>query len=144
MSDMREAEEQFNNVKADHKATVTKIEADVSKCNIRITSGYEMRQIKCLLLKFRPDAESALIIRIDNGRVLRKRKLDSDEKQLKLTTEPAPAFVFEADFFEDTAGDMAEMIADHVPLTEKEAHELREAGITLRPLRPLIEGAPTA
>lgn len=139
MSDVREAEEQLNNVKADHKATITKLEADISKCNLRITSGYEMRAVKCLVLKFRPDGDHALVVRTDNGRVLRRRKLESDEKQLTLVAgEPIP-YTFEADFFEDREGDVAEMVADHVPLTTKEAEELRDCKLTLRPLRALID-----
>lgn len=142
INEKTEAEDQFANVKADHKATVTRLDADVAKCTLRVTSGYEMRPIKCLVLKFRPDKESALIVRTDNGRVLRKRKLDADEKQLKLTiTDPDP-FVFEADFFEDTASDLVEMVAEHVPLTMKEANELRDV-IKLTPMRPLIsDGKP--
>lgn len=139
INDKMAAEDQFNNVKADHKATVTKLDADITKCTLRITSGYEMRSIKCLVLKFRPEKDFALIVRTDNGRVLRKRRLDEDEKQLTLTIKEPDAFVFETDFYEDSAGDVVEMVADHVPLTAKEAGELRDAGITINPLRALIE-----
>jgi hypothetical protein len=141
--EMRQAEEQFDNVKADHKATVTKLEADISKCTLRVTSGYEMRTIKCLLLKFRPDKESALIVRTDNGRVLRKRKLEPEEKQMTITTVEPESWAFEADFYEDSTSDIVEMVADHVPLSIKEAQELKGV-IDVRPLRPLIEdGKPT-
>lgn len=136
------AEDQFNNVKADYKATITKLDADITKCALRITSGYEMRPIKCLLLKFRPDKDSALIVRTDNGRVLRKRKLEEDEKQLSLSVAEPEPFVFEADFYEDGTSDIAEMVADHVPLTAKESAELRDV-IKLNPLRPLISERPS-
>lgn len=137
------AEDEFNNVKADYKATITKLDADVTKCTLRITSGYEMRSIKCLLLKFRPDKDSALIVRTDNGRVLKRRKLNEEEKQLTLTTAEPDQYIFEADFYDDAAGDIAELVAEHVPLTAKEAAELRDASLTIKPLRPLIEDGRT-
>lgn len=135
MEDMRAAEDEFNNAKTAHKARVSRIEADVSDCTRRVTSGYEMRMVKCLLLKFRPDPDSALIVRTDNGRVMRKRKLDADEKQLKLVTTEPEAWIFEADFYADTTGDVSELVAANVPLTAKEAEELRDAEITLKPTR---------
>lgn len=101
MSSMDRVEEEFENIKADHKSKVTRIEADVADCTRRIVSGYEMRNTKCVVLKFRPDNDHALVVRTDNGRVLRKRKLASDEKQPMLTTDPE-TFAFEADFYEDT------------------------------------------
>lgn len=142
MEELSEAESSFDYVKADHKSKVTKIEGDISDCTRRVTSGYEMREVRCMALKFRPDKDSALVIRTDTGRVLRKRRLEDHEKQLKLSTTDNP-YTFECDFFEDTDSDVAEMVADHVPLTAQEAEALRESGITLKPLRPLID-APAA
>jgi hypothetical protein len=81
MQDMHTAEDEFNNAKTAHKARVSRIDADISDCTRRVTSGYEMRNVKCVLLKFRPDADSALIVRTDNGRVMKKRKLEPEEKQ---------------------------------------------------------------
>lgn len=138
MEELAEAESTFDYVKADHKSKVTKIEADIADCTRRVTSGYEMRETKCIVLKFRPDRDSALVIRTDSGRVLRKRRLEDHEKQLKLSTTDNP-YLFEVDFFEDTDSDIQEMVADHVPLTAQEAEALRDSGITLRPLRGLID-----
>lgn len=138
MGELTEVEEAFDYVKADHKSKITQIEAHIGDCTRRVSSGYEMREVRCLALKFRPDRDSAMVIRLDNGRVLRKRRLEDHEKQLKLSTEDNP-YAFEADFFEDTDSDVAEMVADHVPLTAGEAEALRDSGMTLRPLRALID-----
>lgn len=132
-------EEEFDSIKAVNKSKLMRLEADISDCTRRISSGYEMRSVKCLVLKFRPDNDSALIVRTDNGRVLRKRKLDPEEKQIQLTTEPPLPYVFETDFYGDTESDVAEMFAEHVPLTQAEVDELKDALREMRPLRKMIE-----
>lgn len=137
MNELSSLEEQFENIKAAQKSKVTKIEAEVSDCTRKITSGYEMRMVKCLVLKFRPDKDHALVIRTDNGRVLRKRRLEDDEKQLKINTGEPEEFAFEADFFADTEGDLSELVADHVPMTQKEAEALNGT-VEIHPLRKLI------
>ncbi len=136
-NDKSALEDQFDQVRAAHKSNLARVEADVSDCTRKITAGYEMRPVDCLVLKFRPDKDSALVVRTDNGRVLRKRKLASDEKQMTLTTEEPPPFVFEVDLYEDSDGDLAACVAEAVPLTEDEGEQLREA-LELRPMRPLI------
>src|SRR5579872_269778 len=71
MNDKIAEEEAFEQVKADHKSKITRIETDVSDCTRRVTSGYEMRTTEVMVLKFRPDPDSAMHIRLDSGRVLR-------------------------------------------------------------------------
>lgn len=136
-SEMTAATEQFDNIKADHKSTVTRLESDISMCTRRVTSGYEMRMVACLVLKFRPDNETALLVRLDSGLVIRKRKLTDDEKQLKLTTKEPEPYTFEADLYEDVGGETTRLVADHVALTSDEAKEL-SAAIKVRPMRPLL------
>ncbi len=138
-SDRIKAEEEQDAFKAGFKSRMMRIEADISDCTRRISSGYEMRSVKCLVLKFRPDNDSALIVRTDNGRVLRKRKLDAEEKQIQLSTEPPLPYIFEVDFYGDTESDIAEMFAQSVPLTQAEVDELKEALKDMRPLRKMIE-----
>ena len=137
MNDKAALEEQFDQLRADHKGKLARVEVDVSSCTRRITSGYEMRTVDCLVLKFRPDGDHTLVVRTDSGRVVRKRRLAADEKQLKLTTEEPPPFVWEVDLYDDSDSDIAECVAENVPLYEDEGEQLREA-LELRPLRPLI------
>lgn len=139
-NELKAAEDQLASVKADFKNTTTKLEADINRCAQRVTSGYEMRNIPCLILKARPDHESLLIVRTDNGRVLKRRKMNADERQISLSTEPPELFEFEADFYEDVDGDLAAEIAGDVPLTKKEAHELKDVDdLRIRPLAKKLE-----
>lgn len=141
MAARSQAEDQFNSIKADHKNVLAKIEADLNSVGQRVSVKYEMRNIACLILKFRPDADSLLIVRTDNGRVLKRRRMNSDERQLKIATEPPELMEFETDFYEDTSSDIAELTAENVPLTAKEAKELTEAlGPKIRKLMKKIEG----
>lgn len=141
-NDRKRAEDEFASVKADHKTTITKLEADINRCAQRVTSGYEMRTIRCLLLKFRPDNDSVLIVRTDNGRVLKRRKLNADERQPLLTTDPPEMMEFEVDLYLDTDSDVAEEVAGDVPLTAKEAKELKDVeGLKIRKLaKKLTDG----
>lgn len=139
-NELKAAEDQLNSVKADHKNTVMKLEADMNKCAQRVTSGYEMRNIPCLILKARPDNESLLIVRTDNGRVLKRRKMNADERQIKISAEPPEVFEFEVDLYDDADGDIAVEVASEVPLTKREAHELKDVeGLRIRPLMKKLE-----
>ncbi len=139
LSERTRLEEELDSVKAVHKSKLMRLEADISDATRRVSSGYEMRSVKCLVLKFRPDNDSALIVRTDNGRVLRKRKLDPEEKQITLTTDAPLPYAFEVDLYGDTESDIAEMFAERVPLTEAEVNELKDALKDMRPLRKMIE-----
>lgn len=141
MGAMTRLEEEFDNIKAEQKSKVTRLEADISDCTRRVTSGYEIRQVKCIVLKFRPDNEHKLVVRTDNGRVVRKIKLASDEKQITLTEAVPETFAWECDLFQDADGDIAECVAEFVPLYAKEAEQLKDV-VKLRALRKQIE-APT-
>ncbi len=134
-NDKGRLENELDQIKQDYKAKLTLVESQISGCTLRITSGYEMRQVKCVVLKFRPDEKSKLIVRTDNGRA-RMVKMQEEEKQLTLSTEENP-FIFEADFYEDGEA-IATCIAENVPLTQKESEALREV-CELRPLRKQIE-----
>ena len=139
--ELSKAEEEFENVKSANKTRVTRIEADIADCTRKVSSGYEMRNVECIALRFRPDSNHSMIVRTDNGRVIRKRKLSQDEKQPTLTETPE-RYSFEADFYEDSEGDLAMMFAENVPLYEGEAKKLIEAlGENIRPLRKLISEA---
>jgi hypothetical protein len=137
MNDLIGENESFDQLKADHKSKVSSLELGVSDCTRRITAGFEMRSTDCLVLKFRPDNQSALVIRLDSGRVLRQRRLDESEKQVTLSDKEPDSWIFETDFCDDAEGDILTVTHEHVPLTAAEAEALR--GVTdIRPLRPLI------
>lgn len=145
-NEKKEADDNFASVRSDYKNIVTKLEADINRVGQRVTSGYEMRQIKCLVLKSRPDNDSLLIVRLDNGRVYKRRKMNADERQIPISTEPPELYEFEADLYEDSESDIATEVAPDCPLTAKEAKELGEVeGFRIRPLaKKLTDGKPPA
>lgn len=137
---VKELKEQLGSIKDDYKHKISVLESDMTRCMGKVTSGYEMREIRCLILKFRPDNDSLLIVRTDNGRVMKRRRMNNDERQLTMTAEPPELLEYETDFYEDTSSDIAELTAENVPLTAKEAKELTEAlGPKIRKLMKKIE-----
>lgn len=143
MQDIKRLEEEFDSIKAAQKNNVTRLETDISDCTRKIMSGYDMRLIKCLILKARPDNDSMLIVRTDNGRVWKQRKMNADERQIKLSTEPPELMEFEADFWDDDSdGVITTVNSENVPLTAKEANELKDIdGLRIRTLRKKLEAA---
>ncbi len=143
-NERKEAEDQFASVRADYKNTTAKLEADINRVGQRVTSGYEMRTIKCIVLKSRPDNDSLLIVRTDNGRVYKRRKMNADERQIPISTEPPETYEWEVDLYEDSESDIAVEVASDVPLTAKEAKEFGEIeGFRIRPLsKKLTDGKP--
>ncbi len=138
-NERNEAADNFKSVQADHKNTLAKLEADINKCTQRVTSGYEMRQIKCLMLKGRPDNESLLLVRTDNGKILKKRRMNADERQIVITDQPPEVLEFEVDLCEDL--DYAVVVED-VQITRSEAKELGAVeGLRIRPMAKKLEGA---
>jgi hypothetical protein len=132
-SEMAAEAADFENLRLAHKAKATKLEGEIAGCTVKVSSGSEMRAIKVVILKFRPDSDSALVVRTDNGRVLRKRRLDPEEKQQVLTTEAPETWAFEVDLYEDGDSDVSNHVAT-VPVTDAEAKELKEA-LKMKPLR---------
>ncbi len=141
MQAMSRLEEEFDSQKAAQKNAVMRLEADISDCTRKIMSGYEMRNIRCLLLKARPDNESLLVVRTDNGRVVSRRKMNADERQIKITTDPE-LYTHEADFYDDAEGEISIVVGEDVPLTASEAKELSSIeGFRIRPLAKKLEAA---
>lgn len=142
MQSMSRLEEEFDSIKASHKNSVMRLEADISDCTRKIMSGYEMRNIRCLLLKARPDNDSLLVVRTDNGRVVSRRKMNADERQITITTDPSELYTHEADFYDDAEGDISVVVAEDVPLTASEAKELSSIeGFRIRTLAKKLEAA---
>lgn len=127
-----ELDDQLSTFKSQHNAKVKQVEEESSLHIQRLNAGYEMRPTQLMVLKFRPDADHALVIRLDTGRVHDKRKLVGDERQLKLTTKEPPQYIFTADFWDD--GETPMLVADGVPLTREEADKVKEF-TTLKPMR---------
>ncbi len=138
-NELKGLDEQLGSIKADFKNRTTKLEVDMSHCGGRVTSGYEMRQIKCLMLKARPDNDSLLLVRTDNGKILKRRRMNADERQIVITDQPPEVLEFEVDLCEDA--DYAVVLED-VQITRSEAKELGAVeGLRIRPMAKKLEGA---
>jgi hypothetical protein len=134
---LEELDGEMDTFKAQHKFKVQAAEEEEGLNRSRFMAGYEMRPTPMMTLKFRPDGDHALVIRLDTGRVHDKRKLKDDEKQLKLSTEKPPEFIFTVDFYWQGSDEVAELCAEGVPLTKAEAEKVREF-TTLKPSRKML------
>ena len=135
-NELASLDEELNGIKADYKAKTSSAEAERNRCSLRITSGYEMRPVKQLVLKFRPTQKDKLIVRLDTGKA-RAEKMEAVETQLTLSTVENP-YLFECDFLEDLDGHTGVILCERIPLTKGEAELLREL-IEVRQLRKGIE-----
>ncbi len=121
-------------IKKDYGGRIALAEAEIGSISGKVNAGWEMRTVKCLLVDERPEGYR-LVIRTDNGHVARRRKLEPEERQLKLTTEPPrpPAFSvilsvddegWDVDFYE-------------AALYQDEAESLRHiSGLQFKPIIP--------
>lgn len=110
-------EKEFDGVRQDYKAQITAKEAVIASLSARISGGFEMQSIKCLLLDERP-AGYRLVVRLDTGHV-------------KITDQAPPEYVATALLRVDDEGwdvDVAQ-----VPLYLDELEALRElADVTIQ------------
>lgn len=139
------AESELGAIKKDYAGRIALANAEIGSISARVNSGWEMRNVKCLLVDERPNGYR-LIIRTDNGHIARRRKLEPEERQMKLTDSPpapgsGPTLVALLPIDDENwAEDFAE-----VPLYEDEAAALKDAGIQFRqmvPNRLQIEAGP--
>lgn len=97
-------------IRKDYGGRIALAEAEIGSISGKVNAGWEMRSIKCLLVDERPEG-FRLVIRTDNGHIARRRKLEPEERQMRLTTEPPKPLAFsvilpvddegwETDFFE--------------------------------------------
>lgn len=129
-----ELDGELETFKAQHKFKLKAAEEEEGLNRSRFMAGYEMRPTQLLILRFRPDKDSALVIRLDTGRVHDKRKLLPHEKPGPLfttTTEPEQ-YIFVADFWSDSEPTVLEY--EGVPLIREEAEKVKDL-TTLRPMR---------
>ena len=137
-TDKANLEARFEVAKKQHKADVEMKDAEITRANLAVTQGYELRDIKCVVLKFRPDENHLMVVRTDNGRVTKHRKMRDDEKQISLLETQDPT-VFMCEFYADGSGDVLEMVGD-VPLRKSEWDQLKHIeGLKFRPMAKQID-----
>lgn len=77
------AEAELAAIKKDFGGRIALAQAEVQNCSQSINTGWEMRNVKCILADERPEGWR-LVIRVDNGHISKRRKLDPSERQMKL------------------------------------------------------------
>lgn len=143
MNDKDAAKGDFDSVKAAYNARVTRIDADLDEYAAQIRQKFKMVDVQCLILKFRPDVDHKMIVRTDNGLVLRLEKLKADEKQLKLTTKEPESWSWEADFYSEENDGVSRMVAANVGLSNEEYKALKDAGVRANSKRKALGAATT-
>ena len=92
LNESSQLESEAKSIATDFKARIESKKAQLQSLGVRVNTGFEMRVQKCLILKERPEGYN-ITVRLDNGHVLRRRKLLQEERQLTLTTETPPSYV---------------------------------------------------
>jgi hypothetical protein len=80
----RLAESEFESIRTVYKARITEAEALVQGISARVQSGFEMKNVRCMIANERPEGYR-LVIRLDTGHIAIRRKLEAEERQIKLT-----------------------------------------------------------
>ena len=80
-------------IKKDYAGRISQAESEMAAISARINVGWEMRNVRCLLIKERPEG-FCLTVRLDNGHIARRRILEPHERQISLTTSPPAPLAF--------------------------------------------------
>jgi hypothetical protein len=134
------AESEFESIRTVYKAKITEAQAKVQGISAQVQSGFEIRNVRCMLANERPEGYR-LTIRLDTGHIARRRKLETEERQIKLTEVHDP-FVAVAILPVDDETWEAEFY--QCPVRQDEFDALRQLPDVkmsdLKPVRGQIEG----
>ena len=78
------AERELESIRTAYKARIVEAEASVARTSAIIQAGFEMRNIRCIIMNERPEGYCTTV-RMDTGHIVRRRKLEQAERQVKLT-----------------------------------------------------------
>lgn len=71
---MSQLETEMKGVATGYKARIEEMKAGIQAVSVAINYGFEMRNIRCLMLDERPEGHR-IAIRLDTGRIVKRRKL---------------------------------------------------------------------
>jgi hypothetical protein len=83
VSDQQIAEDEKKAIMSDLKSKIDSLAAQSNSLATRLNSGYEMRHIKCEVIK---DFKNGRVqhMRTDTGEIVRDRKMTDEDRQLKV------------------------------------------------------------
>lgn len=73
-------------IKKDYAGRVAIADSEIAMFSARVNAGWEMRNVRCIIADHRPE-DYRLVIRTDNGHIAIRRKLEPEERQMKLSTD---------------------------------------------------------
>lgn len=119
------AEGDLSAIKKQYAGTIALARAEIGSLSARVQTGFDMRNIRCLLLDERPEGYR-LVVRLDDGHIAIRRRLEQHERQLKLTTDEPREFTHQATLKVDAEDWDADVV--QVLLYLDEAEELQRVG----------------
>jgi hypothetical protein len=80
---LERTEDELKTVKAQFKSETEQLARDISTTAEKLNSGYEMRNIKCEVIR---DYREGIVeyVRTDTGEIAKSRKMRDDERQMQI------------------------------------------------------------
>lgn len=79
---LQQTEDDLKAIKSDYKSQIDGIQAGINSAATKMTSGYEMRSIKCQVI---PNYEKKIweYIRVDTGELVKEKRMTSNDLQME-------------------------------------------------------------
>jgi len=79
---LQQAEDDLKAIKSDYKSQIDSIQAGINSAATKMTSGYEMRSMKCQVV---PNYEKKIweYIRVDTGELVKEKRMTSNDLQME-------------------------------------------------------------
>ena len=83
VSEQNQAEDDKKAIMSDLKSRIDRIQAEVNSAATKLNNGYEMRNIKCEVIR---DYKRKVIqfMRTDNGEIAREKPMTADDLQMRM------------------------------------------------------------
>lgn len=79
---LQQAEDDLKAIKSDYKSQIDGIQAGINSAATKMTSGYEMRSVKCQVVPNYPKKVWEYI-RVDTGEMVKKKNMTSNDLQME-------------------------------------------------------------
>lgn len=79
---LQQTEDDLKAIKSDYKSQIDGIQAGINSAATKMTSGYEMRSIKCQVVPNWSE-KNWEYIRVETGELVKRKKMTSDDLQME-------------------------------------------------------------